>query len=271
VLTLTLVALVAAAPPPGPVEKPKLLMLDLVNGAGVDASSAGPISDAVASEIGKRGYFDVVSQRDVATLLGLERQKQLLGCSEASASCMTELSGALGARFVMSGSLAKLGDAYQLTLSTLDTQRAQPLGRSVRLARDLGTLQAQLPFAIAEATATPSPAPPSHLLAYTVIGVGAAGVVFGGVWGIVAISNESNLRNELTAGASGGLLAQTRKQYEGRASDIQTNKIVAVSALAAGAALVVVGVLINPADLPGGGSVALVPTGNGAALVGVFP
>ena len=26
---------------------------------------------------------------------------------------MTELSGALGARFVMSGSLAKLGDAYQ--------------------------------------------------------------------------------------------------------------------------------------------------------------
>jgi hypothetical protein len=37
-------------------------------------------------------------------LLGLERQKQMLGCAEDSSNCLAELAGALGARFVLNGS-----------------------------------------------------------------------------------------------------------------------------------------------------------------------
>ena len=37
----------------------------------------------------------VMTSGEVAQVIGLERQKQLLGCSETGASCMAELAGAL--------------------------------------------------------------------------------------------------------------------------------------------------------------------------------
>jgi hypothetical protein len=267
VLSLAWVVLLAAVP----AEKPKLILFDLAPGAGVDQSVTGPMTEALAGELGRRGFFEVVSQRDMSTLLGLDRQKQLMGCSEESTSCISELSGALGARFVMNGTVARLGEAYQLTLTTLDSQKAQPLGRSTRLAKDLGTLQATIPWAIAEATATPMPPPPSHLLPYSLIGAGGAAIVFGGVWGMVALSNESQLSGELQAGQKGALLTQTRADYEARASAVGRNKIISLAAVGAGAALLITGLLLNPSDVPGGGAVALVPTFHGAALVGVLP
>ena len=63
----------------------------------------------ITSEVQRRGFFQVISQQDIATMLGLERQKQLMGCADDSTSCLAELSGALGARFVMSGTLTRLG------------------------------------------------------------------------------------------------------------------------------------------------------------------
>jgi hypothetical protein len=251
-------------------EQPKLIVLDLTAGAGVEAGVVGPLSEALTVEVGRRGFFAVVSQRDVTTLLGLERQKQLLGCSDESQSCLAELSGALGARFVISGSIARLGEAWQLTLTTLDTTRTQPLGRATRLARDLATLQAQLPWAVAEATATPMPPPPSRLVPYALIGGGTAAILFGGVWGMVALSSESRLGAELTAGRNGALLTQSRAQYEDGAGAIARDKAIALAAVGTGAALLGLGLWLNPAEVPGG-AVALVPTGNGAAVVGVFP
>ena len=267
-LALSLVAVLVAAAP----EKPKLILFELTPGGGIDATVTGPLTDAIASELGFRGFFQVLTQRDMATMLSVERQKQLMGCSDNASECFSELSGAVGARFVMSGSLARLGDAYQLTLSTLDTQKAQPLGRATRVAKDLAALQAQLPFAISEATATPMPPPPSRVLPYTLMGVGAAGVVFGGVGLIINISTESQFLSELELGRSGGLLlTQTRAQYETRANQIALGRGGSIGIISAGAVLFIIGLLMNPADLPGRGAVAVVPTGNGLSFVGVFP
>ncbi len=265
-LALLVAAALCAAP-----EKPKLILFELTPGGGIDATITGPLTDAIASELGARGYFQVLTQRDMSTMLSIERQKQLLGCSDNASECFAELSGAVGARFVMSGSVARLGDAYQLTLSTLDSQKAQPLGRATRVAKDLGTLQAQLPFAVAEATATPFPAPPSRVLPYTLMGLGAGGVVFGGVGLIINISAESQFTSELELGRTGGLLTQTRAQYETRASQIALGRGASIGIASAGAVLFIIGLLVNPADVPGRGAVAVVPTGNGFALVGVLP
>jgi hypothetical protein len=57
-----------------------------------------------------------VTQREISSLLGLERQKQLLGCSDASSSCMAELAGALGADGVVIGDIGKVGSAVQINL-----------------------------------------------------------------------------------------------------------------------------------------------------------
>ena len=253
-------------------DKPKLVVLDLAPGAGVDASVTGPLTEALTAEVARRGFFEVISQRDMSTLMGVERQKQLMGCSEESTSCLSELSGALGAQVVLSGTVAKLGDAFQMTLSTLDTHKAQPLARSTRIAANLGTLQQGLAYASAEATATPLPPPPSRLLPYSLLGAGSAAVIFGGVWGLVAISDESRLKGEIeSVGERPGVLG-FQDSYQKRADTIGTHKIISLAAMGAGAALIAAGIVLMPSD-PGApsSSVALVPTASGAALVGVFP
>src|SRR5690242_11003681 len=55
--------------------------------------------------------FSVVTQKQIASLLGQERQKQLLGCATQSDSCIAELASALGSDAIITGSVAKLGDA----------------------------------------------------------------------------------------------------------------------------------------------------------------
>jgi hypothetical protein len=58
----------------------------------------------------------------MAAILGLERQKQLLGCTDASSSCMAELASALGVDAILAGELAKLGSTYQLDLKVLSAK-----------------------------------------------------------------------------------------------------------------------------------------------------
>lgn len=251
-------------------ERPRLVVLELLPGAGVEASLTAPLTEAVTGEVQRAGFFEVVSSRDLQSLLGLERQKQLLGCGEEGKSCMAELSGALGARFVMTGTVARLGDAWQLTFTTLDAQKAQPLGRSTRLARSLESLRAMLPWAVAEATATPLPAAPSRVLPFTLLGVGGAGAVFGLVWGAVHLSQEQQLASVLeAAGATPGVLG-TRTTYEAQLKLLETQRWVALGALLAGASSFIFGLVLMPGD-GSSASLAVVPVGNGLGLVGGFP
>jgi hypothetical protein len=266
----SLVVCLLAAEPTAVAQKPKLAVIDLTAGAGIDTSVTTPMGEAITTEVLRRGFFDVMSQRDIATMLGVERQKQLLGCSDAQGSCLTELVGALGARFVLSGTLARLGDAYQLTLTALDTQKAQPLGRTTRLAKDLATLQAQIPYAVAEATATPPPAPPSKILPYTLVGAGATAVVMGLLLGTVALNTQGQIQGELDSGVTQIGVLKSRDYYANQLAGVERNKWIAIGCLAGGAVLTVVGLLLVPKDV-GGTQVSLVPTLSGGAIVGFFP
>lgn len=263
-LTLCLVSIAHAE------EKPKLLVLDLNAPATVDASIAKTLGDAVTAEVSRRGYFQVLSSQDVQTLLGIERQKQLLGCSETSNTCMTELAGALGAQLTLSGSLGKLGDTWQLTLQMLDTTRGQQVGRTSRLAHSPETLLLLLPSAVAEATGTPQPPAKSRVIPYTLIGAGAAAVIGGGVLGYQALSSDTSLTKELELGAQGNAVLGTGASYEARAGQIAQERTISLVLMGAGVALLGTGILLLPRtgdDV----QIAVVPTFSGAALAGVFP
>jgi hypothetical protein len=247
--------------------KPKLAVLDLTPGAGVDASVTGPLGEAITSEIQRRGYFDVLSQRDIATLLGVERQRQLVGCTDTS--CVAELSDALGARFVLSGSLARFGDAYQLTLTTMDTQKAQPLGRCSRIAKDLAALNQGISVAVAEATATPPPAPPSKALPYTLIGVGAGAAAVGLLLGIIALNATGQLRGELEVGQNRPGVLRTHDYYVKQVAGLDTDKLIATACLGAGVVAAAIGIFIMPKDVALM-QVSLVPTTHGLGIAGAF-
>ena len=70
----------------------------------------------------------VVTRTEISTLLGFERQKQLLGCSSEASSCMAELADALGVDGIVQGTLAKVGKKFKLTLKVIASPGGQPLG-----------------------------------------------------------------------------------------------------------------------------------------------
>jgi hypothetical protein len=143
-LALPAVADPAPTPPP---RKPRLAFLELSPGPGVQrevAATAGELTVVALSETGK---FDVIARTDVKTILGYEAQAQLLGCGEAS--CMMDLGGALGAAFLVSGSLGKLGGDLQLILSLIDVNHTS-VGK--RVASSVSG-EAALPQALREAVA----------------------------------------------------------------------------------------------------------------------
>ena len=115
-LSLVLAADPSGAAPPREVAELKLAAPGLVT-SGMDGSLAGPLTDHLAKAFAP---IRVITARDISVLIGLERQKQLLGCKEDSDSCMAELGNALGVQGVLLGDIVKLGKAMQINLRVID-------------------------------------------------------------------------------------------------------------------------------------------------------
>lgn len=273
-MPVLLLSILLAANPAPPVEKPKLLVLGLTPAGGLEAETADAFSEAISSELAKSAYFSVVAKKEMETLIGLERQRQMMGCGEDSSACLAELAGALGARFVLSGSLARLGPSYQLSLQVMDTARAQAVGRSSRMANDLAVLRKGLAYAVAEATGTPPPPAPSRILPLSLLGAGGVALVTGGLVGMDALARERSLRDELTLGEENVGTLRPYPEYQRLAGEIGVQKTVTLLAMTAAAGLITAGVLLWPQEAAVGTGISarLVPAGpTGFALVGQFP
>lgn len=253
--------------------RPRLVVMGLTPAGGVEPAVAESLTEAVAAEASRVKLFEVTSQKDFTTLLGLERQKQLVGCSEGN-SCMAELADALGARFVLSGSVARLGEAFQLNLQTIDTTRTQTVGRATRIANDLGQLRDQIPYAFAEASATPPPEPPSNALPITLMSLGAGCALASGFTFFQSYSREQAALAELELSKTQPQLQlKTAAYYQDEAKAVVQQRIVAAVLLGVGVGVAVTGIVIYRArhKVSSGTQVALMPSGAGASLVGVFP
>ncbi len=250
--------------------KTRIAVTGLSSAGEVDPKVAEAIGESVTAEVAARGYFEPISAGEIATLLGVERQRQLLGCGDDS--CMTEIASALGAPYVMSGSLTKLEGIFQLNLQVVDSQKARTLGRSTKIARDFEGLRSLIPYAVAEACGTPLPPPPSRALPITLISVGGLSFVGGGVLGLIALNTESATTGALSADDNNPSVLSPAETYRARFNETALQKTIALSALLAGAALIGLGVFFMPPDAPQPGvRVSLVPTLTGAAIVGVMP
>ena len=86
------------------------------------ALSANLVS-ILAAEVSALG-FRVISSADINAMLSLEKQKDLVGCQD-NTSCLSEIGGALGVNDLISGQVGRLGDTFTLTLTLVDTVRAE--------------------------------------------------------------------------------------------------------------------------------------------------
>jgi hypothetical protein len=276
---LALVALVMSADVEAKPDAHPRLLVNTLTPQGVSEQEAGAMADAIIAALSNRGLFEVVSSRDVQTILGVERQRALLGACQDDNGCSgtADLQSAMSIRYLLTGQLAKVGSAYQLTLQLLDLTTSKALSRSTRLASSLEALRSVIPWVAAEATGSPLPPPPTRIWQVSMMVAGGAAVLAGGALGVLALSRQSQLNDELCPGGvtsdgrCNGTALRPRSFYAQQNAALTIEKIVSISVMAAGAVLAGLGFWLLPPDDPRTRlGVLLVPSANGLSLAGTF-
>jgi hypothetical protein len=86
---------------------------------GLPVGQGSFFAEHFATKLAEDDGVRVVTPKDMAAVIGVEKQKALLGCSDSSASCMAELAGALGADGLVTGQIAKVGKSFQVNVKII--------------------------------------------------------------------------------------------------------------------------------------------------------
>lgn len=271
-LALALPGLSAAA-----AAKVRVAVMDIQPVQGVQAGTAAVLTNVAADDIA-RGGFDVVSKTDIVNLIGFEKQKTMLGCSDAS--CLAEIGGALGVDYMFTGQVGQIGSQYHLSLQWVDVRKARIAARGSRYAeRNEDALLRATREATAATLAAIRPgaapggqvptdqavtAPRSHRAAWIAFGTAGALLAGGAVTGYVAKAKYDALADKE---GDPGFAAD----YADEESGIRTLTVTAD--VLYGGAVVAAGIgtwLWFRADAPVTVSPIVTPSSAGVALAGRF-
>lgn len=149
--------------------------------AGGDPALAGRVTRLVADAVHGLGGHRVLSEGDVAAVLDLEANKELLGC-EDDASCLARLAEGVDAEFLVSGTVGQVGSELILSLSLVETAGATvrqrvsaPLGEPAEHGVHIQALVEQL-FGRATQEGPRFRLPEGEALSFAVLDLTAAGV-----------------------------------------------------------------------------------------------
>lgn len=126
---------------------------------GVPKDTCPLITNYMMSQFQSVKNLRTVGQDDINAVLGVDKQKQAIGCGDVS--CMAEIGGALGVDLVMYGELGVLGTKYNINVSAVRTSNASVAARaSLRCDKTEDALADNLPTLVRDVvnginTATP--------------------------------------------------------------------------------------------------------------------
>jgi hypothetical protein len=262
-----MLALAIAALPPNP-----KLAAPGFSSVNVEDRAANFFAEFFAQKLQEAG-LSVISQEAIASLVGFERQKALLGCSDQSASCVAELAGALGVDGLVVGSLGKFGGEYAVTIKIISAGDARTVqaesgrldgeralldwltSRARRMATALGAASAPRAAVELERSASGKPVGTG---VWIFGGLGAGLGVLSAVSYGLARSEEARLRSADQS------LDSSEKVQEARNSGEGHQTLAGLSAVLGGLSLGVAGILyLTRSPAP----VALLPRPGGAAVV----
>jgi hypothetical protein len=126
-LLLAAAALPAAAAPAPGAGKLRMAVLDFSLAGSAHPDLARVLSDGAAKGAEGNG-FQIVTQGEVTAVLGLDRLRQLLGCSDDQA-CLSDAAHALDAERLLSGSLTILERTSLVTVRLIDAPRGRTIAR----------------------------------------------------------------------------------------------------------------------------------------------
>lgn len=288
-MTSLLVALaIAASPPADASQKTLSLAAPGLKYVGIDPSAGDVYLDYFTQQLSLKGHIRVTTRDEVAVLLGVERQKQLLGCGENTGSCIAELAGALGSDGVITGSLAKLGTGFVANIKIV-ANNGEPLAvfsqrvptedallsflekAAAQFAANHGAAQPKQEIVEAVEPSAPSvEAMPSTGRSKLWMAPAAVGVVALGASGVFALQAKAT-KDRLDSGDESihDVTALDKAVADGKGQQ-QVALILGAVGVAAGVATAV---MLATGSEGATASVSIAPTGSGAAFVvdGRFP
>lgn len=101
-----------------------------LGGEGVPAALVRTLTGIITETLDGLGPFKTLSSADIQSMLEYEAEKQNLGCTDAS--CLAEIVGALGADYLITGTVTRLGEPYLVQLQLFDVNGAKVEARESR-------------------------------------------------------------------------------------------------------------------------------------------
>lgn len=228
--------------------------------AGLDRAVGTGYADHFVALLGRDGRLQLTTQADIAQVLGLERQMQLLGCADDGSACLAELAGALGVDAILSVTLVKSGPGLTATLRMLRASDGKEIAAASARFRNEDALQDWLEGNVGtfagRAEAAFSPARPSFARWVPAIAGGAALVAGGTLYGL-SRANAERLR--------GGSFA-TEDEVRATTSTGRTFEGAGVGLMIGGGVAVAASILWVALGPSGGARVAFFAGPDGAAF-----
>jgi TolB-like protein len=119
-----------APPPADDAAKAPILVLPLQAKLGIDTDVTELLDDKITVELSEYPDFTVLARSDLQQMLELEAERSAIGCDLDSNSCLAEVAGAMGAQYVVSGRMGKLGSKITVTLNLFDSHQASNISRT---------------------------------------------------------------------------------------------------------------------------------------------
>ncbi len=150
---LAVVVVVVAIPSDAPVEPVSeqahdtILVLPL-RALGVESSEAEAVTIQVAEALAEHDQRRVIMVSEIDTLVQQQTELVMTGCGDDA--CIAEVSKAANSRFVLAGSLGRVGDDVLLSLTLFDSKISGAAGKSSRSVASLAAVQEAVPDVLAE-------------------------------------------------------------------------------------------------------------------------
>ncbi len=114
-------AVVDGEPPadvaPAAAKKTRVLVLDVAG--DLEENQKSTLTNLIVARLSRFEPLEVIAQKNVEKLIGIEATKQVAGC-EGESGCLAELAGAFNAEIVAAPQAGKIGGTTVFTLQLLD-------------------------------------------------------------------------------------------------------------------------------------------------------
>ena len=110
----------------------RVAVLAVRTNGDVPRRAVAVLDQALTPELRKLQGVSAIGSTEIADMLTVERQRQMLGCSSDSSECMAEVAGALDADELMTFDLTLVGDTFTLSARRTDLKAAKVVQSQVK-------------------------------------------------------------------------------------------------------------------------------------------